>query len=62
MWHFFIGLSKIKTVDSAQREITKYSPDPFLVRGRGLGTRLGTRLICFCTCGCGFSCADHKLL
>jgi len=37
MWDYFIGSSKIKTVDSAQR---KNHQSLFLVRGWGLGTRL----------------------
>ena len=45
-WHYFIGLSKIKTVDSAQ---PRNRQTPFLVKGRGLGTRLHQPLSQTCT-------------
>ena len=40
MWHYFIGLSKIKTVDSAQPRNRSIVTDPFPCESCGLGTRL----------------------
>jgi len=39
-WHYFIGLSEIKTGDSAQPRNHSIVQTLFLVRGRSLGMRL----------------------